>query len=126
MAAAAVPQSVDPSERLTFIKKHSGGVNVLYDYARSDIETFRQKLQSISSDDERFQLLQMQDIGGFTVLHYAAAWSATETAQVILESVSEEMRYTLHSMENNDKWTPIHMACVLWNYEVLEMMLRLM
>ena len=44
---------------------------------------------------------------------------------MILESVSEEMRYTLLSMGNSLKWTPIHTACVLGNSEVLEMMMRL-
>ena len=116
-------QSVDPSERLRFIQTQVGGAFGLYCIAECHPETYRQILQSVSSDDERLQLLQMNDIDlGFTVLHYAAYYSATETVQVILESVSEERRYTLLSMEDNFKGTPINIGR---NYEVLEVMMRL-
>ena len=118
-------QSVDPSERLRFIQIQAGGFYGLYYIARSHLETFRQILQSVSSDDERLQLLQMKDSDGWTVLHAAAYKSATEIVQVILESVSEEMRYTLLSMEDNYKWTPIHIAYREGHSEVLEMMMRL-
>ena len=119
-------QSVDPSERLRFIQIQAGGVNDLYVVARNHPETFRQILQSVSSDDERLQLLQMKR-RGCTVLHYATEFSATEIVQVILESVSEEMCHTLLSMEDeyNNKRTPIHVACIHGHYELLEMMMRL-
>ena len=99
-----MPQSVDPSERLRYIQIQAGGAFGLYCIAECHPETYRQRLQSVSSDDERLQLLQMNDIGlGFTVLHYAAYYSATETVQVVLQSISEEMRYTLLSMEDSFK-----------------------
>ena len=118
-------QSVDPSERLRFIQIQAGGADGLYNIARFHLETYRQILQSVSSDDERLQLLHMEITHGWTVLHHAAKDSATEIVQVILESVSEEMRYTLLSMEDYSKVTPIHIAC-MWagNSEVLEMMMR--
>ena len=125
MAAAAVPQSVDPSERLRFIQIQAGGAGGLFIIARYHLETFRQILQSVSSDDERLQLLQMKDITLWTELHYAAFTSTTETVQVISESVSEEMRYTLLSMEGKYKRTPIHTACWRRSSEVLEVMKRL-
>ena len=119
-------QSVDPSERLRFIQIQAGGADGLYvNISKYHQKTFRQILQSVSSDDERLQLLQMKDSYGCTVLHYAADDSATETVQVILESVSEEMRYTLLSMENNYKWTAIHVACWWRSSEMFEMMMRL-
>ena len=118
-------QSVDPSERLRFIQMQVGEAIGLHCIAKYHLETLRQILQSVTSDDERLQLLQMNSRGGWAVLHYAANNSATETVQVILESVSEEMRYTLLSMENNYKWTPIYIACMFGNSEVLEMVMRL-
>ena len=119
-------QSVDPGERLRFIQIQTGGADGLYNIARSHLETFRQILQSVSSDDERLQLLQMKGSLGWTVLHYAAYESAIETVQVILESVSEEIRYTLLSiMEDDYKWTPIYTACWAGDSEVLEVMMRL-
>ena len=118
-------QSVDPSERLRFIQIQASGFFGLFIIARYHLETFRQILQSVSSDDERFQLLQMQDIGDWTVLHDAAAWSATETVQAILESVSEEMRYTLLNMEDYAKSTPILIAYIQRSSELLKMMMRL-
>ena len=118
-------QSVDPSERVRFMQIQVGGAVGLYKIARYHLETYRQILQSVSSDDERLQLLQMKDSKGWTVLHGAAFNSATETVHVLLESVSEEMRYTLLRMEDNRKWTPIHRACWLGDSEVLEMMMRL-
>ena len=117
-------QSVDPSERLRLIQIQGGGFNGLYNIAQRHLETYRQILQSVSSDDERLQLLQMKNSNCWTVLHHAAVISATEIVQVILESVSEEICYTLLSMENN-KWTPIHVACMQRSSEVLEMMMRL-
>ena len=112
-------QSVDPSERVRFIQIQAGGVRGLYDIAKYhlELETFRQVLKSVSSDDERLQLLQMKGNFALTVLHYAAYDSATGRVKVILESVSEEMRYILLSKENNDKWTPIHIACMFGNFE---------
>ena len=119
-------QSVDPSERLRFIQIQANGDGGLYTIAFDHLETYRQILQSVSSDDERLQLLQMKgDIYGGTVLHRAAYNSDTETVQMILESVSEEMRYTLLTMEDNNKYTPIHRTCMFGNSEVLEMMMRL-
>ena len=105
-------QSVDPSERLRFIQIQVGGVNGFYNIALRRPVAFKQILQSVSSDDERLQLLQMKSRGGWTVLHYAAYNSATETVQVILESVSEEMRYTLLRMGSNYELTPIHITCI--------------
>ena len=105
--------------------KSAGGVRDLYNIAADPLETFRQILQFVSSDDERLQVLQMKDSKGWTVLHGAVFNSATETVHVLLESVSEEMRYTLLRMEDNRKWTPIHRACWLGDSEVLEMMMRL-
>ena len=118
-------QSVDPSERLRVIQIQAGGAEGLYYIALYHLETFRQILQSVSSDDERLQLLQMKSSGGWTILHAAADDSATEIVQVILESVSEEASYTLLSKENDNKWTPIYTACIQRNSEVLEMMMRL-
>ena len=119
-------QSVDPSERLRFIQIQADGRDDgLHYIALCQLETFRQILQSVSSDDERLQLLQMKSSGGYTVLHAAADSSATEIVQVILESVSEEMRYTLLSMEGKYKWTPIHIACMFGNLKMLEVMMRL-
>ena len=75
-------QSVGPSERLRFIKMQAGGAGVLYSiFAKCHQETFRQILQSVSSDDEMLQLLQMTDSPSWTVLHDAAYYSATETVQ---------------------------------------------
>ena len=168
-------QSVDLSERLKFIQTRAGGFNGLYNIALFHHETYRQILQSISSDDERLQLLQMKDQRGRTVLNRAAAYSAKEervlrtaadgtftmenmdraaalfatdgldswaanfmnaeeihweaeyvgTVQVILESVNEEMRCKLLSMEDNNKSTPIQRACRQRNSEVLKAMMRL-
>ena len=122
-----IMQSVDPSERLRFIQIQAGGAHGLNNIAQCHPETLRQILQSVSSDDERLQLLQMKTITDWTVLDYAVADdSATKIVKVILESVSEEMRYTLISMEANAKWTPIHVAYTQGSCEVLEMMMRLL
>ena len=118
-------QSVDPSERLRFIQIQAGGAFGLYDIAIYHLETYRQILQSVSSDDERLQLLEMKDSLGGTILHAAAHNYATEIVQVILESVSEEMRYTLLSMEGNRKRTPIHITRWRRDSELLETMMRL-
>ena len=120
-------QSVDPSERLRFIQIQAVGFYGLYNIAANHLETYRQILQSVSSDDERLQLLQNkdEDSNGWTVFHFAAITSATERAQVVLESVSEEMRCTLLSTENSNKRTPIHMECIYGNSEVLKVMMRL-
>ena len=119
-------QSVAPNKRLRLIQIQAGGADGLYYIARYHLETYRQILQSVSSDAKRLQLLQMKDSLGYTVLHTAATYSALKTAQVILEYVSEEMRYTLLSMEDYTYWTPIHSACREGNNpEVLEMMMRL-
>ena len=118
-------QSVDPSERLRFIRIQAGGVFGFEYIARyHPPETFRQILQSVSSDDERLQLLQKDDSSDWTVLHMVVDCSAG-IVKVILESVSEEMRYTLLSEETNDnKWTPIHIACMFGHSDVLEVMMR--
>ena len=118
-------QSVDPSERLRFIQIQAGGAVGLYHIARYHLDTYRQILQYVSSDDERLQLLQTKDSLDRTVLHHAADYSDTEAVQVILESVSEEMRCTLISMGDNNKQTPIHIAGWRRNSEALEMMMRL-
>ena len=49
-------QSVDPSERLRLIQIQAGGVDGLYNIAAYHLETFRQILESVISDDERLQL----------------------------------------------------------------------
>ena len=117
-------QSVDPNERLRFIQVQAGGADGLCSIAIHHPETYRQILQSVSSDDERLQLLQRKDSNGWTGLHSAATNSATETVQVILESVSEEMCYTLLSLVEDYKWTPIHVPSMRRNAEMLEMMMR--
>ena len=119
-------QSVHPIQRLRFIQTQACGADGLCFIARYHPDTLRQILQSVSTDDERLQLLQMKDITHWTALHYAAFTSATETVQVISESVSEEICYTLLSMEDSNKWTPLHIACMWGKSEVLEMMMRLM
>ena len=118
-------KSADPSERLKFIQIQGGGSVGLYLIARFHLEIFRQILQCVSSDDERFQLLQMKGGGGWTVLHDAAANSAAEIVEVILESVSEKICYTLLSIKIFNTSTPILTACDFGNSEVLEMMMRL-
>ena len=87
-------QSVDPSERLRFIQIQAGGADGLCDIAADLLETYRQILRSVSSDDERLELLQTKDSLGFTVLYAAARDSATETVQMLLESVNVELRNT--------------------------------
>ena len=62
-------QSVDPSERLRFIQIQAVEVDGLYYIAKHQPETFRQILQSVSSDDERLQLLQMKYRNDSTVLY---------------------------------------------------------
>mgnify|MGYP001801212263 CR=1 FL=1 len=82
---------------LSFITKQQDGF-VTYCRNVSQLgENFRQKLQSIGSD-ERLQILQIRDnVGFWTILHHAANNSDAETVEMILECVSDEERYILLS-----------------------------
>ena len=63
-------QSVDPGERPRFIQIQAGGVHGLYNIASYNLGTFRQILQSVSSEDERLQLLQMKSSFELTLLYF--------------------------------------------------------
>ena len=75
---------------LSLITKQHNWLIHLYVIFKRLGETFRQILQSLSSDD-RLQILHIKDSEtGETLLHIAATQSDTETVEMILNCVSEE------------------------------------
>jgi 4-hydroxy-3-methylbut-2-enyl diphosphate reductase IspH len=60
------------------------------------------------------------DIEGCSALHYAAGHGAVEVMGVLIES-----RFGCQSREDNDGWTPLHLASVCGELEAVRELLRL-
>ena len=88
-------------------------------------ENYKQILQSMGSD-ERLQKLQIKHDSwtGRTILHLAVSNPGAETVEMILECVSEEERYIILSVQDRDKFTPIHYGCFHDDSRVLGLMIR--
>ena len=118
-------QTLNPVDKLLFIKKQVGDSAGLFAVACKNVETFGLILQSLSSDD-RLKLLQTKEGSGTSTLHRVTILPDQVITEMILKSDNEKGRQVLLSIqEDMFKYTPIHLACYYKNTEVLAAMIRL-
>ena len=103
----AMLQSVNPKNRLWFIKNLIAGVSRFIDIARENCETFRLVIESVSRE-ERLRLLWMDDC--FRTLFHLAVKHA-ETFRTLLQSVgSDEILRSLELCDYIEETTLFHSA----------------
>lgn len=78
------------------------------------------------SEDQRIQLLKIQDEDGRTGLHKAAWKDFPEAMSIMLHSVSESNRFEILQLSTSNGWTPLHWAAVNGSAAMISVILQAM
>ena len=79
-------------------------------------------MRLVTSEQTRYKLLQIPTSHGYTPLHYAAWYNATQTIRIIADSVSSHHLIHLLTITDNGGLTPVQRAAEWGNQEAVKLL----